>query len=167
MGVDFGQFLVFNGRASRQKGVCMDSGNDKIKVVDVEEGIQESKTDASPADPGTASNVETPKQTAQAEEPKVEIQFAGSEMIRTKFPKTFDAAEKVATDWIHNGKFEGIDLGHPMLSFFATKGLQKAKEVEKKVLESPLTEKVATDLLTAGLKAQGKIAEIKEKLTKK
>lgn len=144
----------------------MDSGNEKIKVVDVEEGIQESKTETATSEAGEPKT-EALKQEAREDEPKVEIQFAGSEMIRTKFPKTFDAAEKVATDWIHNGKFEGIDLGHPMLSFFATKGLQKAKEVEKKVLESPLTEKVATDLLTAGLKAQGKIAEIKEKLTKK
>lgn len=144
----------------------MDSGSEKIKVVDVEEGIQEPKADGATAE-AASQNSEAPKQEAHEEGPKVEIQFTGSEMIRTKFPKTFDAAEKVATDWVHNGKFEGIDLGHPMLSFFATKGLQKAKEVEKKVLESPLTEKVATDLLTAGLKAQSKIAELKEKLTKK
>lgn len=148
----------------------MDSGKEKITVVDVEEGIQASKEESAEAagEPqGEVKATETNAETQSEEQPKVEIHFTGSEMIRTKFPKTFNAAEKVATDWIHNGKFEGIDLGHPMLSFFATKGLQKAKEVEKKVLESPVTEKVATDILMAGMKAQGKIAELKQKLTKK
>lgn len=141
----------------------MDSGKEKITVVDVEEGIQNADDSHATSEPKT----ENKEAAAENSTEKVEIQFTGSEMIRTKFPKTFNAAEKVATDWIHGGKFEGIDLGHPMLSFLATKGLQKAKEMEKKVLESPVTEKVATDILMAGVKAQGKIAELKEKLTKK
>jgi hypothetical protein len=97
---------------------------------------------------------------------KIEIQFAGSETIRARFPKPFEVAEKIATDWVNDGRFEGLPLGHPLAEYFAAKGLRKAKEVEKKVLESPVTEKVALNVLTYGMKAQELLNQIKEKIKK-
>ncbi len=100
------------------------------------------------------------------EEPKVELTFAGSETLRAQFPKTFETAEKIATDWIHDGRFEGLPLGHPLAQYFAAKGLRKAKEVEKKVMESPVTEKLAMNILTYGMKAQEIINQVKAKVKK-
>lgn len=95
---------------------------------------------------------------------KVEINFRGSELLRAKFPKPFQVAEAVATDWIHNGTFENLPVGHPLAQWAAQKGLTKAKEMEKKVLESPALEKVAMEALTLGMKAQGLIQKIKAKV---
>jgi len=100
-------------------------------------------------------------------ENKVELNFYGSEILRAKFPKAFDVAESVATEWVHDGNFEGLPLGHPLAQYFAAKGLKKAKEVEKKVMESPVTEKVALQALQAGMKAQEIITQIREKVQKK
>ncbi len=98
--------------------------------------------------------------------PKVELNFKGSEILRAKFPKPFEVAEQIATDWVHDGRFEGLPLGHPLAQFFAAKGLRKAKEMEKKVMESPVTEKIAMQALTAGMKAQEIINQVRSKVKK-
>lgn len=103
---------------------------------------------------------------AQPEGPKVEIRFFGSELLRAKAPQPFDIAEAVATDWVNNGNFEKLPIKHPLAQFAAQKGLQKAKEIEKKVMESPVTEKVAMQVLTAGMKAQGLIEQLRSKIKK-
>lgn len=102
-----------------------------------------------------------------SEEPRIQISFTGSDVLKEKFPQAFEVAEKIATDWVHDGRFEGLPLGHPLAQYFAGKGLRKAKEIEKKVLESPVTEKVAMNVFTAGLKAQGIIQDLKAKFQKK
>lgn len=104
-----------------------------------------------------------------AEEPapaqeKIEISFPGSEVLRAKLPKPFEVAEKVATDWVNDGNFEGLPLGHPLAQVLAAQGLKKAKEVEKKVVASGVIEKVAMQALTFGMKAQQEINTIRDQV---
>ena len=40
--------------------------------------------------------------------------------------------DKVATDWVYDGDFEGLPVGHPLLQILAAKSLKKAKDIEKK-----------------------------------
>lgn len=125
--------------------------------------------------PGRAEKVSAKKSTEDLEEEfeetenpdKVEINFRGSELLRAKFPQPFKVAEAVATDWVHGGTFENLPVGHPLAQWAAQKGLTKAKEMEKKVLESPALEKVAMEALTFGMKAQGVFQKIKAKVSGK
>lgn len=144
----------------------------EVAVVDVHENVEADHR----ADEASASRAETNGSSGNSNsaddswataEDKVELNFYGSEILRAKFPKAFDVAETVATEWIHDGNFEGLPLGHPLAQYFAAKGLKKAKEVEKKVMESPVTEKVALQALQAGMKAQEFISQIREKVQKK
>ena len=95
---------------------------------------------------------------------KIEISFPGSEVLRAKLPKPFEVAEKVATDWVNDGNFEGLPLGHPLAQVLAAQGLKKAKEVEKKVVASGVIEKVAMQALTFGMKAQQEINTIRDQV---
>lgn len=104
------------------------------------------------------------QETLEPQEDKIEINFKGSEILRAKFPKPFEVVEQIATDWVQDGRFEGLPLGHPLAQYFAAKGLRKAKEIEKKVMESPVTEKVAMQALTAGMKAQDIINQVRLKV---
>lgn len=97
---------------------------------------------------------------------KFEIKFSGSEILRAKFPKPFAVAESIATDWLKDGSFDELPVDHPLAKYFATKGLRKAKEIEKKVLESPVTEKVAMQALQAGMKAQEIVNQVRSKIKK-
>ena len=63
---------------------------------------------------------------------KIQIDFPGSLLLRSKFQKTFEALDKVATDWVYDGDFEGLPVGHPLAQIVAAKALKKAKELEKK-----------------------------------
>lgn len=98
---------------------------------------------------------------------KVEISFPGSEVLRAKWSKPFEVAEQVATDWVNDGNFEGLPLGHPVAQVLAAQGLKKAKQVEKKVVASGVIEKVATQALTVGMKAQQEINNIREQVKTK
>lgn len=101
--------------------------------------------------------------TDDEETPKIEINFKGSELLRSKFPKPFEVAEAVATEWVNGGDFENLPVGHPLAQWAAQKGLTKAKEMEKKILESPALEKVAYQALTLGMKAQSFVGKMKSK----
>jgi Cdc6-like AAA superfamily ATPase len=149
----------------------------EFAVVDVDDDQEASFASASRAKSGgnaTGSGAQNSNETASessrsfeenlSDEPKVELNFKGSEILRAKFPKPFQVAEKIATDWVHDGRFEGLPLGHPLAQYFAAKGLRKAKEVEKKVMESPVTEKIAMQALTAGMKAQEIISQVRNKV---
>lgn len=98
--------------------------------------------------------------------PKIEIRFSGSELLRSRFPTPFALAEVVATDWVFGGEFDKLPINQPLAKFAAQQGLLKAKEIEKRVMESPAVEKAAIQVLTVGMKAQGFISELREKLRK-
>jgi hypothetical protein len=70
-----------------------------------------------------------------AESRKVHIEFPYSSLVRAKVPKVFEVAESVATDWVNDGSFENVPVGHPVAQMTVAAGLRKAKEVEKKLEE--------------------------------
>lgn len=138
---------------------------DDVKVVDVETGETMSEnTNTQQQDIGASAEASQTPEGRPSD--SVEIKFPGSEILRAKFSKPFEVAESIATEWMNDGKFEGLPLGHPLAQYFAAKGLQKAKQVEKKVLESPVTEKVAMQALQAGMKAQEIISQVRSKVKK-
>lgn len=116
------------------------------------------KTEVPPAEE-LAAEFEAP-----ADEPKIEIHFAGSELLRSRFPKPFEVAEAVATDWLKDGKFDHLPISHPLANWAAQRGLQKAKELEKKVVESPRFEKAAMTTLTMAMKAQTAFEQLRAKV---
>lgn len=101
---------------------------------------------------------------APTDEDKVEINFAGSELLRSRFPKPFEVAEAVATDWMKDGKFDHLPISHPLANWAAQQGLTKAKEIEKKVVESPRFEKAAMTALTMAMKAQATFEQLRAKV---
>ncbi len=149
-----------------------------VTVVDVEKSHESAESIATSvrkddvtaeevsADAGSSRGEAPEMESPEVNGPKVELNFKGSEILRGKFPKAFEVAEQVATDWVHDGRFEGLPLGHPLAQYFAAKGLRRAKEIEKKVMESPVTEKLAMQALTAGMKAQEIINQVRSRARK-
>lgn len=101
---------------------------------------------------------------APKDQSKVEINFAGSELLRSRFPKPFEVAEAVATAWSGDAKFDHLPISHPLANWAAQKGLLKAKELEKKVSESPHVEKAAMAALTMAMKAQTTFEQLRSRL---
>lgn len=66
---------------------------------------------------------------------KIHIEFPYSELVRARVPKAFEVAENVAEEWVNDGDFENIPVGHPLAQMTVAAGLRKAKEVEKKLEE--------------------------------
>lgn len=143
-----------------------------VKVIDVEK-IEKNKgemMETQKAEKETTQAAETATETSlggQKQTSKIEISFPGSELLRSRFPKPFDVAEAVATDWMNDGKFDQIPLEQPLAKSLAQQGLVKAKEIEKKVMASPTTEKIAMQAFTYAMKAQTLFNEIKTKVNKK
>jgi hypothetical protein len=130
----------------------------RIKVVEVDSmvGSDENKN-------GTKS-AETIQETADHTD-KIEINFPGSEVLRANFPKGFKTAEAVVTDWVNDGKFEDLPgVTNPLAKAAVQQGLIKAKKLEKKVMESPVTEKVTMQAVTYAMKAQALVKEIRDKV---
>jgi hypothetical protein len=147
-------------KSSRRPGREPDEYAGEVKIVDTD---GDSGSNASSEASGSA-DFEASAQTTEM--PKVEINFFGSELIRAKFPKPFDVVEAVATDWVHEGKFDNLPIKSKLAAEVAQKGLSQAKEIEKKVLNSPVTEKIAYQALTAMMKAQGWAQQLKSKIRK-
>lgn len=70
-----------------------------------------------------------------AEDEKFRLEFTGSEFLRAKAPQAFDLAETVVDEWVKDGRFEGLPVGHPLAQMAAQVTLLKAKKVEKKLEE--------------------------------
>ena len=105
------------------------------------------------------NNDETPADET-AEKAKVTIEFPYSEVLRSKAPKAFEVAEKVATDWKHEGDFTDLGITHPMAGIVASQALQKAKDVEKK-----LEEKGVFSMAKMGLEiAKAQVETLKNKI---
>jgi hypothetical protein len=95
---------------------------------------------------------------------RIHIRFPGDTIVKRGFPKAFQLTEEIVNGWAAGGQFDSLPIQNPFLRYAAKAGLKKAKEVETKVLESPVTEKVITKVFEAGLKAQNTIEEIRQKL---
>ena len=88
--------------------------------------------------PRSKSEDQDPAESFQSfsEPESFELQFPGSFIVKEKAPKVFDLAERIAGDWINDGKFEALPVGHPLAQILAAKTLAKAKSLEKNVLSS-------------------------------
>lgn len=150
--------IVTDQMSLSPESVEMTTEESSIKVVDVESGHV---TEAEFSEPNNLSSSEESPASEHPSEEKIEINFPGSELVRSRFPKPFEVAEKVATEWVKDGDFQNIDVGSPLVQFVTAKGLRQAKDLEKKVLNSPVTEKVAMQVLTTGMKAQGFLQDLK------
>lgn len=94
---------------------------------------------------------------------KVKIEFPYSDLVRSKVPKAFEVAEKVATDWKNEGQFQDLGLPHPLADVVAAEALKKAKQVEKK-----LEEKGVFNIAKMGIAiAKAQVEEIQKKVFKK
>lgn len=80
---------------------------------------------------------------------KIHLEFFGSEIIRAKAPKAFELAETVADEWVKDGRFEGLPVGHPLAQFAAQVGLRKAKDIEKKLDEKGVFQLAKVGLMYA------------------
>ncbi len=147
----------------------------KIKVVEVEPVTQENSGTKKADSSNVAVDAETEcaqtkdsAETATTKENKVEINFPGSEVLRAKFPQSFKTAENLVSDWVNDGKFEEIPtMGHPLAKAAVQQGLLNAKKIEKKVMASPVTEKVTLQAFSYAMKAQNLVNQMKSKVKKK
>lgn len=78
---------------------------------------------------------ETEDAGAKTDDGKVHLHFYGSDILKAKAPKAFELAETIADEWVKDGRFEGLPVGHPLAQLAAAYGLRKAKNVEKKLEE--------------------------------
>jgi hypothetical protein len=95
---------------------------------------------------------------------RIELKFPGDHMLKTKFPKAFQLTEEIVNNWACGGSFESLPIENPFIRYAAKSSLKKAKLVETRVLESPVTEKIVTKVFEVGFKAQRTVEEIKERL---
>lgn len=104
-----------------------------------EEIVDETEETVHKAQATTEKAEETVDETSGFDEmssrKKVHIEFPYSELVRAKVPKAFEVAENVAEEWVNDGNFENVPVGHPLAQLTVAAGLRKAKEVEKKLEE--------------------------------
>lgn len=122
-----------------------DAVETKSQPVDSAEEFQTSSKSSSSATSSSSSSVDDKGADPESfqsfsEASKFELNFPGSFLLKTKIPKAFDLAERVAGDWVNDRKFESLPVGHPLAQILAAKVLTKAKSLEKNVLNStPVT----------------------------
>ncbi len=162
--VETGEYIVNTQENSHNKNSDHEQKNEQTHASKISDQSAEQKRydeiEKEKAHHGDSSHA------GQTQSDKFEIKFSGSEILRAKFPKPFAVAESIATDWLKDGNFDELPVDHPLAKYFAAKGLRKAKEIEKKVLESPVTEEVAMQALQAGMKAQEIVNQVRNKIKK-
>ncbi len=125
--------------------------NEDTAVIEIDNENEEKKAEAS-----------EPTAEAAPEKEPVKIEFPYSEILREKAPKAFEVAEKVATDWKHEGDFTDLGITHPVAGIVASQALTKAKEVEKK-----LEEKGVFTMAKMGIEiAKSQVENLKSKIGK-
>lgn len=139
-----------------------DSANEE-KTVKTENSTEASASASIEAEAETETDsLDSDSKTEAKGNEKVTIEFPYSNLLRSKAPKAFDVAEKVATDWKNEGDFTDLGISHPVAGIVASQALQKAKLVEKK-----LEEKGVFSLAKMGLEiAKLQVENIKNKIQK-
>lgn len=134
----------------------IETENEATVVTEVTGG----ESEGSDNDENQSAEASASEETPQKE--PVKIEFPYSEILREKAPKAFEVAEKVATDWKHEGDFTDLGISHPVAGIVASQALAKAKEVEKK-----LEEKGVFTMAKMGLEiAKSQVETIKSKIVK-
>lgn len=107
-------------------------------VDESEETVRKARETTEAAEETVRASEETVDESSGFDEmnrKKIHIEFPYSELVRSKVPKAFEVAENVAEEWVNDGNFENIPVGHPLAQITVAAGLRKAKEVEKKLEE--------------------------------
>ncbi len=91
---------------------------------------------------------------ADAENEKIQLHFNGSDILRAQAPKVMEVADSIVNDWVKDGDFSQIEVGHPAAEKAVVKVLQKAKQIEKKLEEKGvfLVAQMGLDYLKSKLK---------------
>ncbi|HEY8271304.1 MAG TPA: hypothetical protein VIG33_10485 [Pseudobdellovibrionaceae bacterium] len=124
------EYISKKKKARRRPG--REEVSEEISEEDLSEPVASTSTSQSASESASESfsdSEETPLRK------KIHIEFPYSEAVRAKVPKAFDIAENVAEEWVNDGNFENVPLGHPLAQITVAAGLRKAKEVEKKLEE--------------------------------
>ncbi|MBX2987013.1 MAG: hypothetical protein KF802_03865 [Bdellovibrionaceae bacterium] len=134
LGLDVNQDVESNGLPPEVK-----ARTEEARFIQESPGAAQ-ETLSSEVPPVGAVEVNMEEEAASAaDRKKVHLDFYGSETLRAKAPKAFEFAEAVADDWVNDGRFEGLPVGHPLAQFAAQVSFRKAKDLEKK-LEQKLEE---------------------------
>ncbi len=59
----------------------------------------------------------------------------GAGVVKAAAPKVVDVIENVANEWIKDGNFYNVPVGHPIAQYAVGEALRNAKKVEKKLEE--------------------------------
>lgn len=59
----------------------------------------------------------------------------GAGMVKAAAPKVVDVIENVATEWVNDGNFYNVPVGHPIAQYAVGEALRNVKKVEKKLEE--------------------------------
>jgi hypothetical protein len=57
----------------------------------------------------------------------------GTQLLKSKFPKSFGIAEKVVEEWVSNGDFKDLPIDAPLVQFYLGESLRRVKNIEKKI----------------------------------
>jgi len=91
----------------------------------------EINTEVAPTASDTTETFHGSASSEQHDRKKIHINFYGSEKLKEKAPGAFELVETVAEEWVNDGRFEGLPVGHPLAQAMAAYGLRKAKKIEK------------------------------------
>lgn len=116
-------------RLSREEEV------EQAEEIEVDEPVAKSSASKFAEETDETSEDTSFERHSHDDRKKIHIEFPYSELVRAKVPKAFDVAETVAEEWVNDGTFENIPVGHPLAQITVAAGLRKAKEVEKKLEE--------------------------------
>jgi len=94
------------------------------------------------------------KKGSRSDSQKIHIEFPYSEVVRDKIPGVFNLAETVAEEWVNDGEFQSLPVGHPLAQAVVGFGFRKAKDVEKKLDEKGVLSlaKMSFELVKSKLK---------------
>lgn len=97
---------------------------------------QETAEHQAPVEEPTEQSTQNSEPTSQENsEDNIRLAFPYSDLVRAYAPKAMDVADKVATDWKKEGSFMNLGIENPYANMAVSMGLQKAKELEKKLEE--------------------------------
>lgn len=108
-----------------------------VHAADSEDEVIEAEYHAVKDDDSSEESVQNSKDDTDAEsaEEKARVEFPYSDLVRAYVPQAMNVADKVADDWKKNGSFNNLGIQNPYANMAVSMGLQKAKELEKKLDE--------------------------------
>ncbi len=110
--------------------------------------------------PSVSSESESSFQSSSSQE---RIQFEGADLLRHRFPKSFEFAEVLVTNWVKDGNFQDLPVPNDMAKMAVVQGLRSAKQLEKNIMNSPAFEKLALQTMETALHVQARVEQWRKK----